>query len=473
MTRRCLVLTVLLLAAFAGPARAVGPELGIADDRVLTQSANAPATAAIAAWKALGVDSVRTFVSWQRVSPGISDKTKPGGFNPSNPNDPKYDFATVDLAVARIRAAGLNVILSITGPGPLWTSSKPSLGKNAWEPNAADYGAFVSAVAKRYRGKVHQYVLWNEPNQPASLYPQATCVKHRGCTAVAPHIYRNLIRAGYPAIKAVDPSVPVLIGALAPRGNGGGTSASVTSPLTFLRLMGCVNAKFQKLRNGMCKGFQPATGDGLAYHAYGITNRPDQPFAGPNDADLASLPNLEATVDRLQRMAVLKATTQRFGIYIDEYGYQTNPPDPSLGVTPGQQDLFLQQGAYLAWRDPRVKLFSQYIWIDEPVRDAAAGNYSGFQSGLRYVNGTPKPALAHFATPIFYDAKRGQLWGQERPGGKHTVTVQRRLKGSSTWTTLKAVVTDSRGYWGLGVTRIKGATYRFTDGSVVSGSTIG
>jgi len=117
-----------------------------------------------------------------------------------------------------------------------------------------------------------------------------------------------------------------------------------------------------------------------------------------------------------------------------------------------------------------VKLFSQYIWIDEPL--PGKGDYSGFQSGLRYTNGTAKPALAHFSTPIYYDAKRKQLWGQERPGIKqHTVTVQRRNRGSSTWTTLVAVITDARGYWATTVKPVAGAVYRFMDGSVVSGTT--
>jgi hypothetical protein len=467
MIRRCLALTLLLVAALAGPVRAAGPELGIADDRILVQGTPAEADEAVAAWKALGVDTVRIIVSWQAVAPGRTDPAQPAGFTPADPNDTHYDFGPTDAALARVRAAGMKVMLTITGPGPLWSSSRPSLGIASFEPSPTKYAAFATAVAARYSGEIERFILWNEPNEPANLYPQSTCPKHGACTPVAPNVYRNLVRAAYPAVKAADPGAVVLIGALAPRGDSSVGKSSVISPLTFLRGMGCVDTKFHKLRSGLCAGFHAATGDGLAYHAYGVDNRPDQPFPNANDADLASLPHLESTLDHLQGMGALKGTTKRYSIFLDEYGYQTNPPDETLGVTPALQDLYLQQGAYLAWRDPRVKLFSQYIWIDEPLRN----NFAGFQSGLRYNNGTPKPALAHFPTPIYLDVKRGRLWGQERPGAQHTVAVQQRNAGSSTWKPLATLTTDAAGYWTTKVTVVKGTTYRFTDGAVISGTT--
>ena len=54
------------------------------------------------------------------------------------------------------------------------------------------------------------------------------------------------------------------------------------------------------------------------------------------------------------------------------------------------------------------------------------GSFSGWQSGLRYVGGRAKPALAHFDTPFVLDAVRSRLWGQVRPGGRQTVTVEQR-----------------------------------------------
>ena len=118
----------------------------------------------------------------------------------------------------------------------------------------------------------------------------------------------------------------------------------------------------------------------------------------------------------------MKATTRRFNLYIDEFGYQTNPPDKLAGISPTQQDQWLQRAAYQAWRNPRVKLFSQYLWRDEPR--GLNSTYSGWQSGLRYADGRAKPALKHFITPFALDSARGRLWGQVRRRDTERVTLR-------------------------------------------------
>ena len=59
------------------------------------------------------------------------------------------------------------------------------------------------------------------------------------------------------------------------------------------------------------------------------------------------------------RRRALRATKRRLGIYIDEYGYQTEPPGRFAGVSPHRQDRWLHQAACLAWRRWRVKLLTQ------------------------------------------------------------------------------------------------------------------
>ena len=171
-------------------------------------------------------------------------------------------------------------------------------------------------------------------------------------------------------------------------------------PMVFLRALGCVDARWHRLRTGYCKDFKPATADGFAFHPHGTLNSPDRPYPNPDDVNLASLGRLEGALDRLQRGGRLLATTPRLGLYLDEYGYQTRPPDRTAGVSLATQDRWLQRAAYRAWRDPRVKLLVQYQWLDEPLRPP----FAGWQSGLRFVNGKPKPALAHFDTPMQLDS---------------------------------------------------------------------
>jgi hypothetical protein len=200
-------------------------------------------------------------------------------------------------------------------------------------------------------------------------------------------------------------------------------------------------------------------GDGFAFHPHGVLTAPDKAFPNPDDVSLASLGRLESTLDKLQRGGGLKASTSRFGVFIDEYGYQTNPPDRVSGISATQQNTWLQRAAYQAWRDPRVKLFSQYLWRDEPVEPD--GSYAGWQSGLRYADGRAKPSLRTFPTPFVLDAPRGRLWGQVRRRDTTTVKVQRRLAGGSTWRVVATRRTDARGYWSWSTRLLTGASYRY------------
>ena len=421
--RATLLLLMVFLAA-APAARAAGPEIGVTDDRVLL-AGGAAADRAVAEWRANGVDDVRIFAQSTRID--------------------RWGWSELDAAVARVRAAGMRVILTVVGPHV--------------RPSAPRFAAFAGAVAARYGADVDRYIIWNEPNLPSWLRPQAKCSKH-GCTPVAPHLYRALVRAARPAIQAADPGAQVLIGAMSSRGQNLRSANAGERPMVFLRALACVDRSYHRLRTGACKGFRPATADGFAFHPHGTLTAPDRPYFNPDDVNLASLGRLEHALDRLQRAGRLRATTHRFGLYLDEYGYQTRPPDRTAGVSLATQDRWLQMADYRAWEDKRVRLLTQYQWYDEPL--LRAGNpFAGWQSGLRFVDGRPKPALAHFDTPMQLDAARSRLWGQARPGGAQTVRVERKLRGARRYVRFATVRTDVRGYWTLRRRLSRGAFYRF------------
>jgi hypothetical protein len=446
------LLVPLLFLALAAPAQASKPEIGIADDRILMPGGPV-ADRAVAEWSAMGVDTVRVFALWSRIAPA----RKPRGFRPANPNDPHYLWFYLDNAIDRVRAAGMTVTLTVTGPGPPWTSKAPGRRQGAWKPRPAAFAAFAEAVAKRYAAKVDRYILWNEPNIYVWLSPQARCRKGR-CTPVAPHLYRALARAAYPAIADNDPIAQIVIGALSPRGQRLRNARTVMRPLLFLRRLGCRNDAFQRMTTAECRGFKPAVGDGFAIHPYSGRLAPEIRHPNADDVGLAQVRNLTATLDRLKRARAIGSTVPRMPIFIDEYGYQTRPPDRISGIKPRTQDAWLQRAAYLAWRTPRIRLFTQYLWRDEPR--SANGSFSGWQSGLRFAKGRAKPSLAHFDTPFALDARNARLWGQVRPGGAHTVTVERRRPGGP-WTTLAVTTTDGRGYWTLRRRLAKGTSYRY------------
>ena len=440
---RLLTAVLLTLLVLAVPARAAGPQLGIADDRILLAGGQ-QADAAVADWAGLGIQQVRIYALWSRIagpSPGAAD-----------------NWSELDGAVDRVVAAGMKPLLTITGPGPVWTSRRAERGDPRYDPDPKAFADFAKAVATRYGDRVDRYVIWNEPNLGTWLRPQADC-KGKACTPAAPHLYRALVNAAYPVIHEADPGAQVLIGAMSSRGGDLNRENSTERPLVFLRGLGCVTSSYRKLRSGRCKGFKPAKADGFAFHPHGVLTAPDKAFTNPDDVSLASLPKLESALDKIQRTGGIKPTTRRFNLYIDEYGYQTNPPDKLSGVSAKTQNTWLQRAAYQAWRDPRVKLFTQYLWRDEP--DGNAGPFSGWQSGLLYLDGRAKPSLKSFPTPFVLDPARSRLWGQVRRRDTRTVTVQRRLKGSSKWRTVASRKTDSEGYWSWTTRLTKGASYRY------------
>jgi hypothetical protein len=445
-------LLLAVLAAFlllTVPARAASPTVGIADDRVLLNG-GPEADKAVAEWHRLGVQEVRIYALWNRIAPD-----SPSGAN---------NWTQLDGAVARVVAAGMKPILTITGPGPLWVSQRAERGDPRYEPDPKLYRDFARAVAERYGDRVDRYIIWNEPNLSGWLRPEGSCKKHR-CSPVAPSIYRSLVRAAYPVIHAADRNAQVLIGAMSSRGSSLRSENSNMHPLAFLRGVGCVDSKFHKLKSGRCKHYKAVPADGFAFHPHGVLLAPEKSFPNKDDVSISSLSRLTRVLDKLRSLKRIKSA-HKLNLYLDEFGYQTNPPDKFAGVTLHQQDGWLQRAAYQAWRNPRVKLFSQYLWKDEPR--SLNDQFGGWQSGLRFSNDKAKPSLKHFPAPFVMDAARKRLWGQVRRRDSKTVQVQRKLKGSKKWRKVATRKTDANGYWSWSTKLVAGASYRFVASSATS-----
>jgi hypothetical protein len=373
----------------------------------------------------------------------------------------------VDRTIAELKLSGIKPIITITGPAPIWGSQVPSQRNSRYKPDPAKFATFAKAVAKRYADATDQYILWNEPNIDQWLQPQSDCTAH-GCTPAAPGVYRKIANQAIPAIKAGDPGAQVYFPALAPRGVGIVKKRNDNlKPLPFLRALGCVDAKNRAERKSTyCKtGFKPVNGDGIAYHPHGVLSAPDQPFPDKDTASIADLPRLFASVDAIQKAGGFLhngSKTNRFNFYFTEFGYETNPPDPSRGVTLDQQSKFVQQSSFIAWHNPRVKMLIQYLWRD----DGLGAKFSGWQSGLFRFDGRPKPLAKAFPNPFWVDLPRGSksatIWGQVRPGDVATqVTIQTQSPGAGSWTTLKKVTTNALGYFSLKKLVTKPASFRF------------
>ena len=190
-------------------------------------------------------------------------------------------------------------------------------------------------VAQHFKGRVDRYSIWNEPNWPGWLAPYKS----------APHIYANLYRAGYIAVKSVDPGAKVLFGELAPQAHRGKSLA----PLTFLR---------RATAHGHFKA------DGLAHHPYAFTVAPTSRKGGRNDVTMGTLGRLTHLLHVLARGRKLR--TPQGGslpVYLTEYGYFAKGPR-SLGSR--RRAVYLRKGFQMALHTPSVREMTQYTLVAPP-----------------------------------------------------------------------------------------------------------
>jgi hypothetical protein len=174
----------------------------------------------------------------------------------------------------------------------------------------------------------------------------------------------------------------------------------------------------------------------------------------PAFAPLANLGRLEHALDSI---FITYDIHRRLPLYLTEYGYETNPPNPYRGVSPQLQALYIDEAQYLAWRDPRVVTMTQFLLYDSPpdrhYPPGSPGYWSTFQTGLLYANGQPKPALDSYRLPIFLPhpslgpGDRVLVWAMVRAAPPHTqqraeIQWRSRQPGSS-YRTVQSVLTDS------------------------------
>jgi hypothetical protein len=471
MIRRSILLALALTLCSASTAFAgASMQVGVADDRILFGE-QGYAASTVNEWAAKGVDVVRIIARWGAYAPSPGSRSAPAGFAAADPSDPRYDWGALDRAVGLVEGAGMDVALTVTGWGPVWGSQYPVKRNPRWKPHPQRFAAFATAVARRYGAVVDTYVLFNEPNQAQWLQPQSECTSSRRCSPYAPHHYRRLVRAAGPAIRRADPGARIAVGALAPRGTSGRSANAALKPLVFLRAFGCVNAKYRKTRRKLCRGFKPATADLLAHHPHSLKLAPSAHDRDRDNASLGDLSRLTRAIDRIKRARGLKVRgASRIPLYLDEYAYQTRPPDKVLGVSPSAQSRWLQQGAAIAAANRRVRALVWYVWRDEPM-----GRFgTGWQSGLHYEDGRAKPALADFARPFWASKVRKgvvRLWGQVRPGAAHAVTIERRSGGS--WRRYRSLTTDRYGGFTRTVRIARRTSFRFRyDGGVSDSRTV-
>jgi hypothetical protein len=398
--------------------------------------------------QALGVKALRVELSWASVVPSATSATKPA-FDATNPAS--YNWALYAPVLARAQALGWPVLLTVTSPVPRWATSNKK-APYVTRPDQRDFQEFMTAVAREFGSQVSVYSIWNEPNHPAFLMPQWSS---NGKPA-SPRIYRGLYQAGYAGLLAAGLTHPkVLFGETAPTGfdtvnprrEGSRALLHDVAPLAFLREALCLNSHYR--RAGSCGKLQMS---GYAHHGYTKAVNPHWVSSKRDDVTIGSLSRLSAALDRA---AGAGAIPSHLPIYLTEFGVQSFP-NRELGVSVSRQAEYDAIAERIAWSNSRVAAFSQYLLKDDPLGgrpgSSVAGGAVGFQTGLEYVSGKPKPLYTAWPVPLTVSRSHGRysLWGLVRPAtGPTKVTLLVRRPGSRSYRVLKTVTTNSRGYWAL------------------------
>ena len=392
--------------------------------------------------QAFGVKRVRALVYWRDFSGRPNSRRRPSFDRADHTAYPTVVWGRLDRLVDSTQLRGIELQVTLTGPVPRWATKKQRGHVNT--PDALEYGRWVQAVATRYGDRVNLWSIWNEPNHPDFLVPQ-----YQQGRPASPRIYRKLYVAAERAIHRVPGGSRdrVLFGETAPIGN-----SNLVSPLAFLRGATCLNARYKR---------KPGCGrlriDGYAHHAYTRKAGPSFVHPSPEDVSIGALRRLELALDRAAAAGVVD---RGLSIYLTEFGIQSRP-DRIAGVSLRRQAEYLAISERMAYANPRVVAFSQYLMVDDqPRRGPRVERYSGFETGLKTSAGKRKPAYDGFMLPLAvkqYGAN-DVLWGRVRPAlGPTEVTIQHKL-GSGRWKRLAVVPTS--GVYGLRAAHSSGQRYR-------------
>ena len=421
-----------------------------------------------------GAGIVRLSIEWRSVAPQ----------RPANPTNPaSYNLTSLDGSVRDARARGVQVLITVNS-SPRWAEGpgRPAsaLETTSWKPNPSDLANFMQAIAARYSGSfdpdggggqprlpaAQALQVLNEPNQDAWLAPQFD-----GKSIIGDDQYRVLLNASYRAIKAVNPGMLVVTGGTSPYGDPPGgpypPGGARVRPVQWWEELLCVHpvtvtvnvkklkkalskakkagnqAKIKKLQKKLKKAKKkttvslvrtegcagPALFDVLAHQA--IDNTGGGPLKSGPDPDDASTPDLGRIVGVLRAAESLGTLPGSHPAWVTEFWWDSNPPNP-VGAPLDVQAAWLEQSLYLFWKAGASAA------INFAIRDSTLYpvTRNGYQSGLYFLDGSPKPALTAFRFPFVTERINGETlraWGKAPAGG--TLSIQRQQ--GAAWVTIK------------------------------------
>jgi hypothetical protein len=343
--------------AHAGPGLVVG---AVEDD--VRASTAVEAEARMAAFRLDGFRAVRVTSYW-----------RPGRTSPTDE----------ELAVLRnVSDAGMRngvqVFVTVMSPGsattPLTTDAR------------TEFASYAAAIASGVPS-LTRMIVGNEPNLNRFWLPQFNL----DGSSAAPAAYLSLLARTYDAVKETSPDMRIYGGAVSPRGTDRPDGARPThSPTTFIQGMGAAYRASGRERPVM---------DALSIHVYGDNSSVAPTVGHPLNTSIGV-----ADYDKLVRLLgeAFDGTAQPgsdLPILYGEYGveseipaakaelYTGTEPATTKPVSESTQAAYYRQALALAFCQPNVEGLLLFLSNDERGR-------ANWQSGIHYVDGTPKSSRA-------------------------------------------------------------------------------
>ena len=473
--RRSIVLTavVALLAGAPAPAGGATLETIVQDDALFLHAPEDEIRRGLGRARELGMTRVRLTAGWSVIAPEPRSATRPAFAAEDPAAYPAAHWQNLDRAVRLTHEAGLRPMIDIAFWAPRWATQDPAIAgdRTATQIDPREFARFAQAVATRYAGDwapappaaapdgprdplapvlgdggdeppppatpaplpgVDLFTIWNEPNHPGFLRPQWVREADGRWSVRSAEIYREMVRLADPAIRRGAPTARVLVGGTAPSGSSTPGRGGVP-PLRFLRELACVDRRLEPVVTGSCAGFVPIPGDGWAHHPYSLRTAPDVDSRNPDKAPVAATHRLAELLRELVRRGRLAPGVAE--LWMTEYGYETNAPDPEAPFTLAAQAGLLAWAEQIATSEPAVRSWPQFQLYDRPSAPPRPGArvFGDWHTGLYFNDGSPKPAAAVFATPVHVtcEAGRAAVWGRFRSDSHATVEVETSRDGGS------------------------------------------
>jgi hypothetical protein len=410
----CAIVAIVLYAGTASVASPQPLETAVMD----LQSGGGDASLAVSRVRGLGATKIRITANWIAIAPS----RRSPGFNPRDPNDPRYDWSNLDQQVVLAERAGLDPIVCIVGAPPWAEDAKTAGLPGARKPDPVEFGRFAHAAALRYSGssslpRVRYWQAWNEPNLTDYLAPQFVERK-----PFAPGLYRRMVNAFAAGVKAVHADNVVVAGGTSPFRDVRPQVQKVNArwgPLTFMRELFCLSRDLKpKCRTRVRL-------DVWAHHPY-TSGGPTHHALLPDDVSLGDLPEMRAVLKAAHRRGMIQSRVlPRF--WVTEFSWDTAPPDPA-GLPLRLHARWTAEALYRMWQSG----VSLVTWLT--LRDEPWGSSAQYVQGGLYFRGKTlqqdraKPAATAFRFP-FVSYKQGKglrLWGRTPSGTTAAVAVEQR-----------------------------------------------